>query len=117
MHRGPAPITDTRLVAHKTWEYDGPLPAWAVSFADDGNTNAYVSAATGRITAIRTRTRRIYNFIWGLHIMDYRWHATFQTPWLSAMAGGALILAIAGWVLLYMRWPRRRKRPNGPVVD
>lgn len=115
LHRGPAPIIATRLVTRRTWEYDGPLPAWAVSFSDSGNTNAYVATATGRVTAIRTRTWRIYNFIWGLHIMDYRWHATFQTPWLSGLAAGALTLATAGGVLLYMRWPRRRRRPAPPA--
>ena len=36
-------------------------------------------------------------------------HKRFNTPWLRAFAGAGLLFGLAGAVLLYMRWPRRRR--------
>ena len=71
---------------------------------------AYVSAETGRLTSVRTGTWRLYDFFWGLHIMDWTEHERFNTPWLMAFAAGGLVFGVAGAILLFMRWPRRRRR-------
>lgn len=42
--------------------------------------------------------------------MDWSEHEDFNTPWLRAFAAGGLLLAIAGTILLYLRWPRKRRR-------
>jgi len=91
-------------------EYRGPLPAWRVAFADADATRVFVAADTGRIAAVRTGTWRLYDFFWGLHIMDWSNHENFNTPWLLAFAIGGLALWLGGAVLLYMRWPRRSRR-------
>ena len=69
-----------------------------------------MSAETGRLTSVRTGTWRLYDFFWGLHIMDWTEHERFNTPWLMAFAAGGLVFGVAGAILLFMRWPRRRRR-------
>jgi len=95
-------------------EYRGALPAWRVAFSDADSTRVFVTADTGRIAAVRTGTWRLYDFFWGLHIMDWKNHENFNTAWLLAFAIGGLVLWLGGAVLLYMRWPRRpRRNPGG----
>ena len=92
--RGPdRPIASVTLVSDPGAEYRGPLPA-----------------STGRIAAVRTGTWRLYDFFWGLHIMDWKNHENFNTPWLLSFALGGIVLWLGGAVLLYMRWPVRRRR-------
>lgn len=100
----------TQAVTNRSTEYRGALPAWQVALDDSDATRVYVDAATGRIAAVRTSTWRLYDFFWGLHIMDWKNHENFNTPWLMAFAVGSLGLGVAGSVLLYMRWPRRSRR-------
>lgn len=103
------PAATAAPVTQESTEYRGPLPAWRVSFADPDSTNAFVSAETGRIAAVRTGQWRLYDFFWGLHIMDWKGHENFNTPWLLGFAIGGLLLWLAGGMLLYLRWPWRRR--------
>lgn len=109
-YKGPAAAVRTEAVRSNSTEYRGALPAWRVAFEDDESTRVYIDSATGRIAAVRTGTWRLYDFFWGLHIMDWKNHEDFNTPWLMAFAVGGLVLGIAGSFLLYLRWPRRRRR-------
>lgn len=93
-------------------EYRGPLPAWRVAVADADATRVFVAGDTGRIAAVRTGTWRLYDFFWGLHIMDWSNHENFNTPWLLAFAIGGVALWLGGAVLLYMRWPKRSRRAS-----
>ncbi len=101
--------TTQRIIAEST-EYRGGLPAWRVTMSDAESTRIYVEANTGRIAAVRNGTWRLYDFFWGLHIMDWKNHEDFNSPWLLAFAVGGLILGIAGTILLIIRWPLRRRR-------
>lgn len=105
----PAPNFQVTRVTAASTEYKGRLPAWQAAFADDEATRVYIDDA-GRIAAVRTGTWRFYDFFWALHIMDWSEHEDFNTPWLKAFAIGGLLLAIAGTILLYLRWPRKRRR-------
>lgn len=125
----PLPPVDARLaasIAEKAWigpkvaapmtskvtsaspEYRGPLPAWRVAFADPENTSVFVAADTGQIAAVRTANWRLFDFFWGLHIMDWTERDNFNTWWLLAFAIGGLVLGLAGTVLLVIRWPIKR---------
>ena len=53
-------------------EYRGALPAWRVDFEDGEGRSIYVAADTGAVTARRSTLWRVYDFLWGLHIMDWR---------------------------------------------
>jgi hypothetical protein len=105
-----APPASAMLVRTASTEFRGKLPVWRVQFEDAETTRVFVSPDNGRIVGVRTGTWRLYDFFWGLHIMDWKNHENFNTPWMMAFAAGGLILAVAGVVLLYMRWPRRRRR-------
>ena len=89
-------------------EYRGPLPAWRVAFPDPDDTSVFVAADTGQIAAVRTANWRLFDFFWGLHIMDWTERDNFNTWWLLAFAIGGLVLGLAGTVLLVIRWPIKR---------
>ncbi|WP_343044529.1 PepSY domain-containing protein [Sphingomonas hominis] len=112
-YRGKSATSTVERVERASPEYRGALPAWRTSFADDDATRIYVSAETGRLTSVRTGTWRLYDFFWGLHIMDWTQHERFNTPWLKAFAAGGLVFGVAGAILLFMRWPRRRRKSRG----
>lgn len=82
-------------------------PAWAVQFAgayvQRGGTIFYVSAETGEVLARRTDRWRLYDFMWGLHIMDWRNREDFNSPLLIAASVLALASVLAGAVLLFTR--------------
>lgn len=109
-YRGGAALPTVERVERASTEYRGVLPAWRASFPDDDATRIYVAAENGRLTSVRTGTWRLYDFFWGLHIMDWTEHERFNTPWLMAFAAGGLVFGVAGAILLFMRWPRRRRR-------
>lgn len=114
---GDKKVSATALkVTEESTEYRGGLPAWQVSLSDPEKTRIYVEANTGRIAAVRNGTWRLYDFFWGLHIMDWKNHEDFNTPWLLAFAVGGLVLGIAGTFLLVIRWPFRRKLQAKPQI-
>ena len=88
-------------------EYRGELPAWRVEFAGEDQLSVYVAADTGRVTARRSNLWRTYDFLWGLHIMDYRERSNFNHPLLISFSVGAVLMSIAGVVLLTLRLPAR----------
>ena len=104
------PAAKASRVTTASPEYRAALPAWRIAYTDPDATSIFVAADTGKITAVRTGTWRLYDFFWSLHIMDWKNHENFNTWWLLAFAIGGLILGLAGTVLLFIRWPFRRKR-------
>ena len=104
------PKSRASLVTTESPEYRAALPAWRIAYADPDSTSVFVARDTGRITAVRTGTWRLYDFFWSLHIMDWKNHENFNTWWLLAFAVGGLVLGIAGTILLIIRWPFRRRR-------
>ena len=80
--------------------------AWQASFAD--GTNLYIDAATGEVLALRTGWWRIYDFMWGLHIMDPATREDTHNPFVIAFAVLATFGALLGCILLF------RRRKAGP---
>jgi PepSY-associated TM region len=119
-HAGLARAVRVERVTANNPEYRGALPAWRVDFAEAGR-SLYIAADTGAVTARRSTLWRVYDFLWGLHIMDWRGHEDFNTVLLIVATALALVVAIAGIVLLPSRlgftaWRRRRAaaRAAGP---
>ncbi len=91
----PADVSPTDLRA--------PFPAWQAHFAD--GTNLYMRADTGEVLAVRTGWWRVYDFMWGLHIMDLQTREDTSHPILILFAALAVAGSLLGCALLF----RRRK--------
>ena len=86
-----------------------PIAAWQVAM-DDG-THFYVDAASGEVVAKRTAWWRIYDFMWGLHIMDPATREDTHNPWVIGFGLVTLVTTLLALVMLPLTI-RRRKR-NG----
>ena len=114
-HAGAQRATRVELVTEESTEYRGALPAWRVDFDDGANRALYVAADTGAVTARRSTLWRTFDFLWSLHIMDFKNHEDFNTPLLIISTALALIVIVTGIVMFpsrlgYNSWRRRRRR-------
>ena len=80
-----------------------PLNAWRLHYSD--GTNLYLEAATGELLAVRTGWWRVYDFAWGLHIMDLQTREDSHHPVIVVFAVLSTFGALLGCILLF----RRRK--------
>lgn len=80
-----------------------PFAAWQAHFAD--GSNLYMRADTGEVLAVRTGWWRVYDFMWGLHIMDLQTREDTSHPILLIFAALAVLGSLLGCALLF----RRRK--------
>jgi hypothetical protein len=113
-HSGEARAARVERVTTNSPEYRGALPAWRVDFDDGANRALYVAADTGVVSARRSTLWRVYDFLWGLHIMDWRGHEDFNSPLLIVATALGLIIILTGIIMFpsrlgYTAWRRRRK--------
>ncbi|MBI5069500.1 MAG: PepSY domain-containing protein [Deltaproteobacteria bacterium] len=87
----------------------GPVPAWRVDLDDGRETRVYVDAATGAVKARRNGVWRVYDFLFGLHIMDYGGREDFNTPLLAIAAAVGVATSLSGLVLWAARLAARRQ--------
>lgn len=81
-------------------------PAWQVAFAD--GTHLYIDIDTGQVLALRTRWWRIYDWMWGLHIMDLQERENTSHAFLIGFAALSLVTTVLALVLLPLASRRRR---------
>jgi uncharacterized membrane protein YkoI len=120
--RGEPRVRDAVLVeTDPPIEYrEGPLPAWRVALDDGRGTNVWIDARTGEIKARRNDRWRQYDFLWSLHIMDYRGRESFDHPLLIAAAVLGLLTVVSGAALQIarlVRWRRRKTKQRSDVVS
>jgi uncharacterized iron-regulated membrane protein len=84
------------------------VASWRVTMSD--GTRFYLDAATGEILARRTRFWRVYDWMWGLHIMDLKTREDTHNPLVIGFGAVALASTILGLVLLPLTLRRRRRR-------
>ena len=113
-HDGDERAGSVSQVTENTTEYRGPLPAWRIDFEDGANRALYVAADTGAVTARRSTLWRTFDFLWSLHIMDFKNHEDFNTPLLIVSTALALIVILTGIIMFpsrlgYHGWRKRRK--------
>lgn len=80
-----------------------PTASWQAHFSD--GTNFYIHNSTGEVLAVRTGWWRVYDLMWGLHIMDLETREDTHHPILIAFAALGAAASIIGITLLF----RRRK--------
>ena len=113
-HAGDLRASRVSRITGETTEYRAALPAWRVDFADGEGRAVYVAADTGQVTARRSTLWRTYDFLWGLHIMDWRGHEDFNS-WLLVIATLLGLVVIASGIVILPsrlglgRWLRRRR--------
>ncbi len=105
---GDDPVSIRQFAADEApFDFRRAVPSWQVALAD--GTNVYVHAETGEIAAVRTRFWRVFDFMWGLHIMDLQTREDTSHPILILFAALAAIGSVIGCILLFRR-RRARKR-------
>ena len=102
-YKGDGQITHIKRLTEAPIEYRRPPPVWQVQFDDRAKTRLYLDAETAELRAVRTRLWRVYDFMWMLHIMDYKSRTNFNTWWLRLSAFLALLFAISGVFLVAHR--------------
>lgn len=114
-HEGDQRAAATTLIEEESTEYRGALPAWRVEFDDGASRSLYIAADTGVVAARRSTLWRTFDFLWSLHIMDFKNHQDFNTPLLIIATALGLIVIVTGIVMFPSRlgwnaWRRRRRR-------
>lgn len=114
---GTSTVIDATFVqADAPIEYrDKPLPAWRVDLRDGSGTSIWVDGRTGDVTARRSDSWRTYDFLYALHIMDYRDRKSFHHPLIIGMASLGALTVVSGVVLWLLRLARRfrQRTPSG----
>ena len=108
-----APVASSTLITTESPEYRAALPAWRIEFNEPEKLAVYVAVNTGQVTARRSELWRVYDFLWALHIMDYRDHENFNHAPIIIVSLLALLSTLAGIALIpyRFRW-RKRKTPG-----
>ena len=88
-----------------------PLPLYRVISEDlDGTPfNVYVNPFSGEITAVRSMRWRIWDLMWGLHIMDWQERDNIDNLPMKLFSILALISAISGIWLFFATWKTRQR--------
>ncbi|GAA4040691.1 PepSY domain-containing protein [Parerythrobacter jejuensis] len=103
---GDKVISSTAFAADDVpFDFRRPMDVWQVTLEDD--TNVYVGQHTGKIEAVRTSWWRLFDFMWGLHIMDLQEREDTSHPILILFAALAVIGALLGCILMF-----RRRKPK-----
>ena len=114
-HLGNLRAARVERVETNSTEYRGPLPAWRVDFDDGAQRSLYVAADTGAVAARRSTLWRVFDFLWGLHIMDWGGREDFNSPLLIIFTAIGLVVIFTGIILFpsrlgYTAWRKRRAR-------
>tara|TARA_Y100000746_G_scaffold215791_1_gene210220 strand:+ start:333 stop:938 length:606 start_codon:yes stop_codon:yes gene_type:complete len=84
-------------------EYRGDLPVYKVETDTKDSINVYVGYMTGDIGSIRSDSWRIWDFLWSLHIMDYRERDNINNILLKILSVLALVTSISGITLFFVK--------------
>lgn len=85
-------------------------PSWQASL-DDG-TRLYIAADSGSLLAVRTDRWRVFDFMWGLHILDPQTREDTSHPLLIGFAALSLIGVLLAFFMQIWRQLRRKRRPR-----
>jgi hypothetical protein len=83
------------------------MNGWRVRMSDDSH--FYIDGGSGEIIARRTGWWRLYDFMWGLHIMDLQGREDTHNPWVVSFA----LLSLGMVLLAFMLLPMTIRRKNG----
>ncbi|WP_271078238.1 PepSY domain-containing protein [Aurantiacibacter sp. MUD61] len=113
---GENPVAVEQFSAEESpFDFRRPIPSWRVTLEDGAH--IYFDARTGQIAAVRTRFWRVFDFMWGLHIMDLQTRdlteqSTFNHTMLVLFAGLSVLGSLIGCTLMFRRRKARVKVPK-----
>ncbi|MFN3727419.1 MAG: hypothetical protein ACK4SZ_14080 [Allosphingosinicella sp.] len=108
---GSEPIVGVELLNEVPFEIRGRrAPLWRVQFEGWNNPTLYFSASTGELLTRRHELWRVFDFLFGLHIMDYSERENPNNLLIRVFSWGALTLTLTGAWLLFYSFPRRKRR-------
>ena len=115
-YTGPAKVAEVSRVdaGSPPLELRRAMNGWRVRM-DDG-THFYIDGGSGEIIARRTSWWRIYDFMWGLHIMDLQGREDTSNPWVVSFGILSLCMVLLAMVLLPLTI-RRKNGKNGKGVS
>lgn len=107
-YRGDARIIAVRRTGADSppLELRRPVASWQVDMSD--GTHLFVAADSGAVVATRTRWWRLYDWMWGLHIMDLKGREDTHHPTLVGFAATSLLTLLLALILLPLSIKRRR---------
>lgn len=85
------------------FDFRRPMDVWQVTLEDE--TRIYINRHTGAIEAVRTRWWRVFDILFGLHVMDLETREPGPNPWILVFSTLAVLGATLGCILMF----RRRK--------
>ena len=98
-------------------EYGREGPVWRINFKKPDAASFYVDANTAEVKAVRTGLWRTFDFMWGLHIMDWSNRENFNSWWIKTVASLAVFFFLTGFALVALRirsdLKRRRNSKSG----
>ncbi len=109
-HFGDASPVSVKRLSKAPIEYRKELPVWQVQFDDKTKTRLYINADTAELMNVRTRLWRAFDFMWMLHIMDYKGRDDINNWWLWLAALMASLFALSGIGLVVHRIILRPRR-------
>jgi len=107
---GKGELKSVRFYQKPPKEYAKPGPVYAVSFGPKDEAVIYVDALTSEAKTVRTPQWRLYDFLWGLHIMDWVNRDNFNSLHLLLFALGGVFLSLMGLGLTGLRLWREHKQ-------
>ena len=114
-----AEIGAVRMVGEKRGGYKNAVPAYQVRFDNWKRTHLYVNANTGLVTARRDSIWRGFDFLWMLHILDFKERDDFNNWLLRVLSGLGLVTVLSGYVRWVVTTPlfRRKRGRDGRPAD
>jgi hypothetical protein len=84
------------------------LPAYAIALSGDVHATVYVGKETGMVHSIRNNQWRIFDFLWMLHVMDFKTRDDINNWLLRILSVAGLITLCSGYLLFFLS-KRKRK--------
>ena len=77
------------------------LPIYKIKTDSSDDTNVYVDVMSGKIVAIRSDSWRVWDFLWGAHIIDYKERDNINNILLKIFSVLALFSSLSGIALFF----------------
>ena len=112
---------DAKVAAVNRTDADNPPIDWrrnseAWQIVMDNGDHFYVDPASGAVAATRTGWWRIFDFMWGLHIMDLQTREDTSNWWVKSFAIFSIIMTVMALVLLPLSTGRKKRRKAASEV-